>query len=218
MISPDGSRVVFAGAPEDDSAPYAVYAVDADGGPAELLVESRMGVVRTPTFSPDGTRIAYVDDNSDVDHGVWLMNADGSDVHQIVPDPGVGHVTGLAWSLAGDRIASGTTPASHVRPRRSLTQVIAGRRSPGRPHGSQSYSVERPGLTVTPAIADATAQRADVRSGPPDRGIRHRSQPPTSRHRSRPATRRHRSPAERRVPGVRGWEPVGGWTSPPRTR
>jgi len=113
-ISPDGSRVVFAGKPEDDAAPYAVYAIDADGGPIEKLVESVHGVVRTPTFSPDGTRIAYADDNSDVDHSVWVMNADGSDAHQIVPDPGAGHVTGLAWSPAGDRIAYANESATYT--------------------------------------------------------------------------------------------------------
>ena len=149
-ISPDGSRVVFAGAPDDDSAPYAVYAVDAGGGPAEMLVESQNGVVRTPTFSPDGTRIAYVDDNSDVDHGVWVMNADGSDVHQIVPDPGAGHVYGLEWSPTGDRIALGWGGVesngiyTFAPDGSNFTQVITDAESPSwSPDGSQlAYSVE----------------------------------------------------------------------------
>ncbi len=37
-----------------------------------------------PTFSPDGTQIAYVDGVGDHSHSVWVMNADGSDAHQIV--------------------------------------------------------------------------------------------------------------------------------------
>lgn len=98
-ISPDGSRVVFAG--------DRLYAVDADGGPAEVLLE---GTAYDPTFSPDGTQIAYVTGGGDHTHHVWVMNADGSDAHEIVFNEWTaadGHVTGLAWSPAGDRIALG---------------------------------------------------------------------------------------------------------------
>ena len=69
---------------------------------------SRDGIVRDPTFSPDGTQIAFVDGYCDHDHSVWLMNADGSDAHKILVGEdvglGAGHVSGLAWSAAGDQI------------------------------------------------------------------------------------------------------------------
>jgi hypothetical protein len=114
-ISPDGSRVVYAGLTtlEGLSCHHgALFAVDADGGPAELLWESRAadkgGIVREPTFSPDGTQIAFADGYCDHNHSVWVMNADGSDAHQIVSNEttlGATHVHGLAWSAAGDRIA-----------------------------------------------------------------------------------------------------------------
>jgi WD40 repeat protein len=109
-ISPDGSRVVFAGLTQDGySCHYgALFTVSADGGPAALFWKSqRDGIVRSPTFSPDGTQIAFVDGYCDSDHRVWVANADGSDAHPIVSrDPlGGTHVHGLAWSPAGDRIA-----------------------------------------------------------------------------------------------------------------
>ena len=111
-ISPDGSRVVFAGyieTPEGECR-CALYAVDADGGPAEVLLESQ-GALWGLTFSPDGTRIAYVQGAGDHSNSVWVMDADGSDAHQVVTNEGDtvagGHVRGLAWSPTGDQIALG---------------------------------------------------------------------------------------------------------------
>jgi Tol biopolymer transport system component len=107
-ISPDGSRVVFAASTSDTGS--ALYAVDADGGPAERLFGPGEHLIQQPTFSPDGTRIAYAIGGGDHSNNVWLMDADGSDAHPIVSnesDEWPGHVRGLAWSPAGDRIALG---------------------------------------------------------------------------------------------------------------
>ena len=115
-ISPDGSRVVFAGGTGEFpgepgsccSEGFALYAVDADGGPVEVLVQSRNGFIEVPSFAPDGTQIAYVDGAGDHSHAVWLIDADGSDAHQILANEttgGASHPYGLAWSPAGDRIA-----------------------------------------------------------------------------------------------------------------
>ena len=113
-ISPDGSRVVFAGLTTTEGLSChngALFGVDADGGPADVLWTSRVqqnGIVRYPTFSPDGTQIAFADGYCDQNHSVWVMNADGTDAHPIFGPLGAGHVYGLAWSAAGDRIALST--------------------------------------------------------------------------------------------------------------
>ena len=114
-ISPDGSQVAYTTKTEDgvpaelyvtDSA---LYVMDVDSGRTTLLVEPSMGSVYQPTFSPDGTQIAYIDGGGDHSHSVWVVNADGSDPHMIVENQvtSQGHVFGLAWSPSGDRIALG---------------------------------------------------------------------------------------------------------------
>jgi hypothetical protein len=137
-ISPDGSRVVFT----DGSA---LYAVHADGGPAEMLVHARFGFLEDPTFSPDGTRIAFNDGNGDNNHHVWVMNADGSDAQEIVSRDCACHVYGLAWSPAGDRIALGIegTIYTFAPDGSEFTRVIIGGNMPyWSPDGSKiAYTV-----------------------------------------------------------------------------
>jgi Tol biopolymer transport system component len=117
-ISPDGSQVAYTAKTEDgvpaelyvtDSA---LYVMDVDSGRTTLLVEPSKGDVYQPTFSPDGTQIAYIDGGVDHSHSVWVVNADGGDPHMIVKNELIwgwdaGHVLGLAWSPTGDRIALG---------------------------------------------------------------------------------------------------------------
>ena len=157
-IAPDGSRVVYA-ARVVDAAPFvppSLFAVDAQGGQPIRIAE----VGERPTFSPDGSQIAYAHGNT-----VVVANADGGDVHTILADGPtlLRGVDELAWSPAGDRIAMGDQGEGHVAiytfaPDGSdFTQVITGGAGANwSPDGSQiayhrPYGGPRPGL----AIADA---------------------------------------------------------------
>ena len=170
-LSPDASRVVFA-------TYKALYGVDVGGGRPAVLLEAQ-GEVWAPTFSPDGTQIAYVDGSGDHGNSVWVMDADGSDAHQILANEttmGAGHVYGLAWSPAGDRIALGNDVATYTfaTDGSGFTQVITnGNRPYWSPDGSQlAYSIvclqKEDGCGV--AIADADGSNARelrfAKSGP----------------------------------------------------
>ena len=108
-----------------------------------MLWESQKdGIVRDPSFSPDGTQIAFVDGYCDSDHSVWVMNADGSNPRQIVPSEtgplSATHVYGLAWSPAGDRIALGleSTIYTFAPDGSGFTRMIAGKWPYWSPDGS----------------------------------------------------------------------------------
>lgn len=139
-IAPDGSRVVFAAG--EYRGPPGIFVIDAEGGRPTLITEEG----QSPTFSPDGTQIAYVSTGPTRAH-VWVANADGSDAHQILADePALaqGAFGGLTWSPAGDRIAMENWMEGHeaiytiASDGSDFTEVITGGLSPHwSPDGSQ---------------------------------------------------------------------------------
>jgi Tol biopolymer transport system component len=126
-ISPDGSEVVYdAWAAEWNSG---IYVVRADGGSHRLLLAAGKraypdGTYRTalfiPTFSPDGTQIAYFDGLGDWGNSLRVVNADGSGPRAIVDcrwnqecppqhEYQFSHVENLAWSPDGSHLAFNNT-------------------------------------------------------------------------------------------------------------
>ncbi len=57
---------------------------------------SEIGSGKYPDFSPDASQIVY----EKTDEGIWIMDRDGGNDHQIISDGG-----GVAWSPEGGRIA-----------------------------------------------------------------------------------------------------------------
>ena len=149
-LSPDGTRVVFAGQYDLSG----LYVIDAQGGlPISLPIPQAAEGADTPTFSPDGTKIAYLAGNPKAPE-VWVANADGTDAHEILAhDPTVlRDIAGLEWSPAGDRIAigagtqerSGGSIYTFAPDGSDFREVIVGGSSPHwSPDGSQiAYTIQ----------------------------------------------------------------------------
>ena len=120
-LSPDGSQIAYA---RIEGEPYGIYVVASDGGsPPRLIRPGRPqwysaekdffpAWVFSPTFSPDGRKIAYFNGMGDWGNGLRVMNADGSHVRVLIPSDGENridiHVYHLAWSPDGSRLAFDT--------------------------------------------------------------------------------------------------------------
>jgi Tol biopolymer transport system component len=85
--SPNASTVLAVGGADQDE----IVRMSAGGGNIRMLVKVPGVTLSSPTFSPDGSKIAYTQcmgDCGDPDlqgtGSVWVMNADGSNVRQIL--------------------------------------------------------------------------------------------------------------------------------------
>jgi TolB protein len=92
-FSPDGSRIAFSLAMDDDT--WQVATIAADGSDLRILT-STMGYAQTPDWSPDGSWLVYATSPvkcsrdplcESLNETLWRMNADGSDQRLIGNPP-----------------------------------------------------------------------------------------------------------------------------------
>jgi TolB protein len=114
--SPDGRRIAFTRNEEvGESTTFTdddVFVIEGDGDdPRQLTPEQDGRSSGQPTWSPDGSEIAFVRGQSVASTvpsrfgGLFVMRADGSDVRRLTPDPPGGADTSPAWSPDGREIA-----------------------------------------------------------------------------------------------------------------
>ena len=96
--SPDGARVAFTSI--DEAGNFDVYTVDADGSNLTRLTRTP-AVDAEPSFSPDGTRIAFRSER-DGNPEIYVMNADGSSPVRLTNN--LAEDGEPAWSPDGTRI------------------------------------------------------------------------------------------------------------------
>lgn len=100
-FSPDNTKVVFVSARETGSYGWTIWVMNADGSNPVKLTE---GI--DPSWSPDGTKIAFALGYVTVGENIFVMNADGSNIQQLT------HHTSTTienryptWSPDGSQIA-----------------------------------------------------------------------------------------------------------------
>ena len=96
VFSPDGRQLVFAATPEKASAPD-LFVINVDGTNQRRLT-THPDSDTTPTWSPDGTEIAFTSDRTGRPQ-IYLMRADGSGTRRLpIPDAEADRAT---WAPAG---------------------------------------------------------------------------------------------------------------------
>ena len=108
--SPDGKRIVFVS--DRDGHPdiipgwftSEIYVMDADGGNEQRLTENRRND-DTPSWSPDGKRIAFASDRKGhfVNFEIYVMDADGGNQRRLTENRAWDRFP--SWSPDGERIA-----------------------------------------------------------------------------------------------------------------
>jgi Tol biopolymer transport system component len=106
-FTPNGKSLVYETGCAEPNAD--IYSIGADGKHLEQLTDTSAHELE-PAWSPDGTRIAYVqqltankcDGCADT---LWVMNADGSDQHEVTPPSEVTHDQHPTWSPNGTELA-----------------------------------------------------------------------------------------------------------------
>lgn len=93
-VSPDGSTIVFELVGDLYTMPFA-------GGEATAIITG-MGFAHMPSYSPDGSKIAYIDDNGG-GWGLWIANADGTEPKQLTKDTKSGFMS-PSWSVDGNYV------------------------------------------------------------------------------------------------------------------
>ncbi len=128
--SPDGKRIVFCsdrdGHPDRIPGWFTseIYVMDADGGNQQNLT-NHPSDDRSPSWSPDGTRIAfqsYRDNDRNHNIEIYVMAADGSNLQRLTnnliedEDP--------SWSPDGERIVFSSAREGHVVHNLDVTDEI----------------------------------------------------------------------------------------------
>jgi TolB protein len=104
--SPNGSRVAFAKGGSGVSTTYNVVVASSDGSSQRTIVTDTP--VISISWSPDGSRLAYIGSEPTGGHSVWTVNADGTGATRVLR----GEWEQVAWSPDGATLLLAGFPLS----------------------------------------------------------------------------------------------------------
>jgi TolB protein len=100
---------MIAFARQEPNGRFQIYTVNADGTGLRVIGTGELSET-SPTWSPDGSRIAFIGVEQGKLDGLYVMTADGGGLHRLTPRSLI--ALQPAWSPRGDLIAFAARPSS----------------------------------------------------------------------------------------------------------
>ncbi len=104
--SPVAEKVVFTRIPQGNTKIRDLWVFDIQTRTETKITEASELEYRLPTWSPDGSQIAFVTRAEKARHwNIWVIDADGNNQRKLNDEPLPGDEMSISWLPSGDRVA-----------------------------------------------------------------------------------------------------------------
>jgi hypothetical protein len=166
QFSPDGKHLVVSAGIALSEIRYALVVIDLETGANRLLTVDRAYDDVSPSWSPDGSRIAFARWTTAglADAGTWVVGADGSGLRRLAEPAAIGKTLVYGWTADGRGIATGSDLSGQY----SVVEAASGAVKPfgGFATGGGAWRVGVPSFVGTFADDRFSPPHLDVADGP----------------------------------------------------